>query len=529
MIFKKPYAILIKHFKKINFVIFLMIGFLLYQTFNFTTFIREYISLGIYNPSIQSVNSYISPMFFISVFIIILFSLFMLVLLFYKKRPHLLYISTIITYIYLIIAFMFGANYFNTLGQSTINLRAIYLVRDLLNIALVPQVILIFNLFIRSIGLDLKKFGFNEDKEFLDISNEDNEEFEVAVEIDKDVLLRKIKTRLRFFKYFYFENKYLIWIGTFLLVCGISFTIYYQITVVNRVYQINESFAANSYMLKIKNVFQTDKDYKDQVIDDGSRSYVIINFEVENTSTVPVVMNTTRFMLINQDKTFVPNMRLAEKFQDLGEFYKEQTLSPNQKSSYNLLFEVDSEFVKTNYALYYLESTNVNQTYLRKIKLTVNDLSDSNLVDTKKLGENIDLLMPNNDSKSFSFSDFSVNNEIKYYYEECRDNNCIMKSKTVNSSQFAGRNTLMMLTFNSNNLTNEKLNDILVNYGKIIYRIDDTVYEEYVKKVVSRNFRGNVVYLVVPELVKEAKNIEFKITLRTRTYTYILRENQNGG
>ena len=45
-------------------------------------------------------------------------------------------------------------------------------------------------LLVRSIGLDLKKFGFNEDKEFLETDEADREEVEVEVAFDKDTTNR---------------------------------------------------------------------------------------------------------------------------------------------------------------------------------------------------------------------------------------------------------------------------------------------------------------------------------------------------
>ena len=68
--------------------------------------------------------------------------------------------------------------------------------RDLLNIASIFQYIVFVIFGIRFLGIDLKKFGFKNDEEYLDIKEEDREEFEVNIEFDKDKITRNIKKLL---------------------------------------------------------------------------------------------------------------------------------------------------------------------------------------------------------------------------------------------------------------------------------------------------------------------------------------------
>ena len=65
--------------------------------------------------------------------------------------------------------------------------------RDLLNIIYLPQYVIFIIFGIRFLGIDLKKFGFKEDEEYLDIKEEDREEFEVNIEFDKDKITRNFK------------------------------------------------------------------------------------------------------------------------------------------------------------------------------------------------------------------------------------------------------------------------------------------------------------------------------------------------
>ena len=81
--------------------------------------------------------------------------------------------------------------------------------RDLLFIAYIPQFIIILLLIIRMLGIDLNKFGFQKDKEYLDIKEEDREEFEVNVEFDKDKIKRLFNKLIRSLKYLYYEHKFI--------------------------------------------------------------------------------------------------------------------------------------------------------------------------------------------------------------------------------------------------------------------------------------------------------------------------------
>ena len=75
--------------------------------------------------------------------------------------------------------------------------------------------------FARATGFDVKKFDFAHDLQQLNVDEKDNEEFEVDVELDTDKLFRKIRKKIRYAKYVYFENKFLIFL-TLAIVLGLG-------------------------------------------------------------------------------------------------------------------------------------------------------------------------------------------------------------------------------------------------------------------------------------------------------------------
>ena len=60
----------------------------------------------------------------------------------------------------------------------------------------------------RTFGLDIKKFNFNMDEEFLELSEADREEFEIRLDIDKNTFKRGFRRLLRNLGYIYKINIY---------------------------------------------------------------------------------------------------------------------------------------------------------------------------------------------------------------------------------------------------------------------------------------------------------------------------------
>src|SRR5699024_10450852 len=110
----------------------------------------------------------VSFLVFLAGGLIIVFAIILMFLLYHKKKPVVVYGLIILEYIATLICLIYTSVYFNGIGDSTIVIRTAMLVRDILFISQLPQYVVIVLLGIRSLGLDLKKFGFEKDEEFQD-------------------------------------------------------------------------------------------------------------------------------------------------------------------------------------------------------------------------------------------------------------------------------------------------------------------------------------------------------------------------
>src|SRR5699024_6072778 len=108
---------------------------------------------------------------------------------------------------------------------------------DVINIAFIAQIIASLMTFVRATGFDIKKFNFVKDLQELDIAVEDNEEFEVDVEVDTDRLKRDLKRRWRHMKYVYVENKLLINIIAAVAVVGLGVFIFFKSGMADKKYK----------------------------------------------------------------------------------------------------------------------------------------------------------------------------------------------------------------------------------------------------------------------------------------------------
>ena len=177
MIFRKPYAFLIKNFRKIHIVLFALGIFLLYKTVQLTGFVKDFITYVSYDAYLEPITKYTSFLFYLTSLIVIVLSAILLLLLRRKKKPWVLYVFPVITYTVLIVIFVSVQKYFASYegGSATATARAF---RDFLNMIAIPQYGSLLIFLIRIIGLDLKRFSFGNDEEFLELDQADREEIE---------------------------------------------------------------------------------------------------------------------------------------------------------------------------------------------------------------------------------------------------------------------------------------------------------------------------------------------------------------
>ena len=127
MIIRKPYAFLIKNFRKIHIALLVLGVFVFYKTIRTALFVSEFMNYGIYDAYANPISKVITPFFRISVILMIIGSGSILLLLRHKQKPWKSYIFPTLLYFFLFLVLGMIRSFFNVYTEmlETTNLRFI--------------------------------------------------------------------------------------------------------------------------------------------------------------------------------------------------------------------------------------------------------------------------------------------------------------------------------------------------------------------------------------------------------------------
>ena len=412
MVLRKPYAFLIKHFQKINIVLLALVSFVFYRLTKFHGFVSNYANTGIYNDNLTNIKDYVNVYIILAFIGTILISGVLLYLLKRKDKPIISYALIVIVNFIVLIFCLYCRNYFTYTAQEGFKLVTAKLLSDLSFIATLPYYVLLFILLIRSIGLDLKNFGFQEDKEFLEINESDREEVEVQVGFDKHKWIRKFKYYVRNTKYFILEHKYQLLL-VFGIVAFIGLTQFYNYFFVeNKVYKMNQTVVSNNYAIKVKNTYLTDKGYSGQIVAKDGEYFVLVDVDITNKSGLERTFDIEKMLLYINSNYYVPTTKYNEYFKDMGNLYKKVDMKSKEKKSYLLVYKVPKPDKKANFILKY-QDLNAGNAKLVQIKIKLVDISEFKTKGTGKYPEEFTIPLNLDEKIVFKIKDYEFKDSIR--------------------------------------------------------------------------------------------------------------------
>lgn len=587
MIIRKPYAFLMKNFRKIHIALFILSIYIFYKSNTFYSFVKQCDLSGIYNSDLDSVANYASQFFYVGIFVFLFTLGAIIVLLKKKKKPIIDYIIVFAEYIFVFISFVIAAKYFNDLGYSAIQKTEIRPIRDLLLICTIPQYLVFVLLIIRILGIDLNRFGFKQDEEFEEITEEDREEVEVAVELDRDVYKRQFKKTIRFLKYYYKENAFFLNIVFSILAIVLVFTIGVAISKSDKTYRERRTFkTANLYQIRVNKSYTSLYGMNGETLEKGS-GFVIVDVTVKNNSYART-MDIDKMMLVSSEggKSYSGYVNKDNINTDGGGTQKivKKTSSLYKKPSSK------SEVIKTideNSIVIYNENkckTEGKNTYCRikyiskgvyvpnlkhnsafkdlgkgYVKRDFKEKSTNNFILIYKVDDDVldkkFVIYYQNNRGSFDINYLKVklkpqelttkkkngktslgdtitlgekqvkidNYEVGTSYSYLREA-CLEGGCSIISEDIYGnKNKVMKLSIDSKDYSGKEFIDFLDACGTIIYRVDGKNIEEKIKNPITYNYRGMNSYFYVGENIDKADYIYIKIKLRNQQYEYYLK------
>ena len=516
MIIRKPFAFLIKNFRKIHIILLALSLYIFYKTLDVNSFVSEFVRYGTYDYYSDPITKHITWLLRASVLVMLIGSIALLLVLKRKEKPWKLYLAPIATYalLYLILGMIKG--FFNIYNE-TIETTDVRLSRDLLILFIIAELPSIALYGMRVLGIDIKKFNFKADLDGLELSNEDRGEIELSIDIDINTFKRLGRRFLRNLTYFYKEHKIISWILMIIASLFILYNSYVFIFITHKTYRQGQVYKANGYSFIINKVYWTDKDGKGEIISNNS-NFVIAEITVTNNSE-PRKLDTGNFHLKAGFKNFeTTETTYAKEFNDLGKSYsKVKELQRDESITFIIIYKVDKRYGKNRFVMYYQEKSGIYK--LRKIKLKVTDLRKINKAKTLKIGDFFDVPVYGKED-SLAIDSYNITDSVSYKYNKCSKEKC-----NLTTEKYTAPTGYKILTLNFASEAYEAKNiiDFLTKYGKINYKDSKGKDKSIAVDIaVDKSYYGKSVYLKVPATLEEAKSIQFDFIIRNNEYYYQL-------
>lgn len=535
MILRKPYAFLVKNFKIIHLVMAFLMGFLLFRTNNLLQFFMDYIASNQLNKVENATNVLFNIYMSLFPFLIIVLSIIIISLMHEKKKPIMLYIYNIAVAIGILIFYNVSYSLVLSMETSLLESRTVRLFRDFITMFMLIQGVSFILTLIRGTGFDIKKFDFGKDLQELDITETDNEEFEVDINIETNEVQRKINKGVRFGRYIYYENKFLIDTFILIFITCICFVAYMGIGFYERDVNENTLFSTRSFYLKVNKTYVTNKDYKGNVIL-KNHYLVVLELQIKSKGSTKKLETVTTELEIGGKKYYHTNKYRDQVF-DIGHTYEDSKIGMDYEK-HLLVYEVpntvdlnDMSLIYTDKIDYLLEGINPKfiTVSLGPIKIDENSSrNNQSLNDTVQFQDSIF-----KDTK-MTISNYSVAPYFKEDYMLCvTDKECYPSIEYVRPSYTDNYDkALLKLEGNLEIDSSIVLNDVYSLYhfihyfGTLHYVIDGKpkVQRVNLKRIQPvKAKKNNVYYMEVLEEVKDASSIWIDFHVRNREYHYVLK------
>ena len=512
MIIRKPYAFLIKNFRKIHIFLLVLSFFVAYKLYDVSRFVSEFTEFGTYDLYKNPITKHITIFLTIAILFLIIGSLALMFLLRHKQKPWKIYLIPVIEYFSLLFVLSMIKSFFKTY-TGTVAATDLVMSKDLLFVFSILQIVSIGIFAMRILGLDIKKFNFNVDQEFLELNEEDREEIEIGLDIDKNTFIRGYKRLIRNLKYIYQEHKFIFKVIFCIVGVIILFTGFMTIFVTHKSYKEGEFYSVNGFTFRVNSAYFTDKDYKGKVIARKS-NFIVVDITIVNQAE-PRTIYLENFHVKNGISDSITTNRTYEtEFKDLGNTYEStRKLKRDEQLDCIMVYKVDKELNKNGFVLYYQEGNG----YLRKIKLKLKDLSKVEEPVNLKIGDEIDLGFRNNNDV-ISFESAITHEEIEYTTRNIDTNGTTLNEQKLIIN---GDNRILDISFSSETWDAKNMIDFLKNYGKLIYKDSEGEKVEIdIVNPINKTYYGKSIFLQVPVELESSEDVSLDLVIRNKHYIY---------
>ena len=511
MIIRKPYAFLIKYFKVIHIIMFIVFGYFIFAIKD----IKDYFTSAVLSNNLARLgvnNTYFTFLYFLFAILLLGVSVSILLLMRKKKKPFIFYLlATIYATLLIVMAILFKS-YFTAVAKSgSYPASTIVLYRDFTTVMYYVSFVFVVFSFIRGFGFDIKKFSFDKDKEELNLSQEDSAEVVLDINIDKDKIINKARKYKREWSYVYEDNKVLlkrIGIG---LIAALFVYIVINGLVINKTYKMGNFIDAGSFGIRIDKVILSNKDAYGEIRD---RNYAGVLFTIKTGGDGTFFDNRFLRLRIN-DEYYYSTQSVNSIMGDLGKVYNNESLPGQKEFNYVLLFDYDKSINARKVSLEVYLSGKYHTINIDYIIQDKKGYKEKNV----KLGEEIDIL------GGLKVNNYTIHGgTAEYRYTEP---NCVSECREYTKRIQPNLNE-KLLELNVKYESNETNNKLLNYYVSLEYEVDGKEVVNTAKKMQLLNIAslsdGQRLYYSINSDFATSTNRYLVITTRDVKYKVLLQE-----
>ena len=368
----------IKVFKPIHILMAILITYLIHISNNILVFFNNYIYSNENVVGVELSESLISSALFIIPITILVFSLIFLGIMFHKKKPVAFYVLNVFIYLVALFINFYISNFLMLMEESIVSIKIVKLGHDLILLNMIFQIISFVLMLIRGLGLNFKRFNFDSDITKFNITDEDKEEIELSVNIDLEFAKSKRKRKLRYFKYIYKENKFLINLLVFIILIIFILTIIFA-----KFYKVEKNkegivYSMSNFNLRVNKTIFLDTGLDNKKITDN---YLIIVDASLQSNLKSISLFLKDFSLEVGEAIFYPQTKYSNKLVDLGNIYNQQTLNSNY-DNYTFIFEIPKKYIESDFLFVYNNEGRKN-----RISLNPKKYLSKEIIETSTIGE----------------------------------------------------------------------------------------------------------------------------------------------
>jgi hypothetical protein len=520
VILRKPYKFLIKHFRLIHLILFLSSFYLVRKTNIILSFFNEYIESTSLVSVVNLKNNLLNASMFIISIAIILILLVVFTILKRKEKPTRFYLINIISYIFILLFYIYLYNTCPTLEQGIADVRVIKAIDDISLIIFLIQIISTLFFLSRGLGFDIKKFNFSKDLE-IETSDSDNEEVEIELDVDTNKLKRNVKRNLRYIKYIYKENRLTINITIVLLIIGFSSLFYYITNVVNKVYKENESFNIDGFKVTISDSYITDEKYDGTKI--TKNKLIIIKLDLLSLGKESKEFNDSKITLFVNKIPFNSTNTYSKDLIDIGTTYTKKNISNENTESYILVYEVPLSSNEKEIQLVY----NYGNNKTINVEIKPKEFTGSREEKTTELTKTIEINNNLVSNTKLTISSYELEEKYKLNYLYKAYDGAYYASYEYLMPGYIDNYDKVLLKlsadFESSKITFDKFIDY---FGTIEYKINNetkTMKTQIENVKPKKATSSGIYYFSVYKEIKDADEIRLIFKIRGNEYIYILK------